>query len=51
MKLLAPLKVLSTLPLLLLLAGCSQEGPLEEAGESIDEAIDDVGDAVEDAVD
>jgi len=28
------------------LAGC-QEGPLEEAGEEVDEAIDDAGDALD----
>lgn len=32
------------------LAGCGQ-GPMEEAGENIDEAVEDTGDAVEDAAD
>jgi hypothetical protein len=29
-----------------LLAGC-EEGPLEEAGEEIDDAVDDAGDAID----
>lgn len=33
------------------LTGCEEDGPAEEAGESIDEAIDDAGDAIEDAGD
>lgn len=33
-----------------LLAGCDQ-GPAEEAGESIDDAVDDTGDAMDDAGD
>lgn len=51
MKLHAPSRLLAALPLLLLLAGCPQRGPLENAGESIDEAFDDVRDGVEDAID
>ena len=32
--------------------GCeSNDGPMEDVGESIDDAIDDVGDTVEDATD
>ena len=30
-------------------AGCSQDGPMEEAGETVDEAIEDTGEAIEDA--
>lgn len=30
-------------------AGCSQEGPMEQAGETVDEAIEDTGEAIEDA--
>lgn len=33
------------------LTGCEEKGPMEKAGESIDEAVDDAGDAVEDAAD
>lgn len=31
------------------IVGCEKEGPLEEAGEAIDEGIEDVGEAAEDA--
>ena len=30
-------------------SGCSQDGPMEEAGETVDEAIEDTGEAIEDA--
>jgi hypothetical protein len=30
-------------------AGCEEKGPLEEAGERMDDALDEAGDAVEDA--
>ncbi|WP_394170375.1 hypothetical protein [Saccharospirillum alexandrii] len=33
------------------LAGCDRDGPLEEAGEKMDDSIDDAGDAIEDATD
>ncbi len=34
------------------LQGCdANEGPLEEAGEEIDDAVDDVGDDIDDALD
>ena len=33
------------------LPGCERQGPLEEAGESIDDAVEDAGDAIEDATD
>lgn len=36
--------------LLIAVPGCEQ-GPLEEAGEEIDDAVDDAGDAIEDATD
>ena len=35
----------------LVVAGCNNEGPAENAGEKIDETVEDVGDAVEDAGD
>ena len=31
------------------LAGCENDGPVEEAGEAVDEAAQDIGNAVEDA--
>jgi len=31
------------------LVACEREGPMERAGESIDEAVEDTGDAIEDA--
>jgi len=34
-----------------LLTGCEQQGPLEEAGESMDDAAEEMGDAVENATD
>lgn len=33
------------------LAGCDRDGPLEEAGEQMDDSIEDTGDAIEDATD
>lgn len=33
------------------LAGCDKDGPLENAGEEVDDAVEDAGDAVEDATD
>lgn len=51
-------RILSTLFALLfalggsaMLTGCEDQGPLEEAGEEIDDAVDDAGDAIEDAGD
>lgn len=37
--------------LIITLAGCEQEGPLEEAGEKVDDKVEQTGDAVEDATD
>ena len=34
----------------LALTGC-EEGPMEDAGEEIDDAVDDVGDSIDDATD
>ena len=31
------------------LPGCEKQGPMEEAGEAIDNSIEDAGDAIEDA--
>ncbi|WP_341938631.1 hypothetical protein [Marinimicrobium sp. C2-29] len=33
------------------LTACEDDGPLEEAGENIDESVEDSGDAIEDATD
>ncbi len=32
-------------------AGCEQQGPLEEAGEKVDDKVEQTGDAIEDATD
>lgn len=46
------LAFLIAIPLLFVLPGCEKEqGPLEEAGENLDEAIQDTKRAVEDAAD
>jgi len=49
---------LATFALLLVLVGCEKQGPLERAGEEVDEAVQDVraggetiGNKVDDAVD
>lgn len=50
-KLLSPvLTAAFILSLALLLAACEQEGPMERAGEEIDEAVAEVDDSAEDAV-
>jgi hypothetical protein len=38
-------------PLAAALAACDDQGPAEEAGETIDDTAEDAGDAVEDATD
>jgi hypothetical protein len=46
------LALLIAMPLLFALPGCEKEqGPMEEAGENIDEAVQDAKRAVEDATD
>lgn len=52
------MKIIVALVLLLPLWGCEREGPLERAGEEIDEAVEDVrsggettGNAIDDAID
>lgn len=40
-----------TLAVLLMVAGCEDEGPAEQAGEQVDEAAEDVQDSAEDAAD
>lgn len=37
--------------LMITLSACEEQGPLEEAGEEIDDKIEDTGDAIEDATD
>jgi uncharacterized lipoprotein YehR (DUF1307 family) len=37
--------------MILALPGCDNDGPVEEAGESIDDAVDETGDAIDDAAD
>ncbi len=36
---------------LMFVAGCSDDGPAEEAGETIDETVEEAGDEVEEATD
>lgn len=43
------LLIAATFAALLFAAGCSDDGPMEEAGETVDEAVEDAGDKVEDA--
>lgn len=38
-------------PLMIGLSACQDQGPMEEAGEAVDDTVDDAGDAVEDATD
>lgn len=45
------LLVASAFAALLFAAGCSDDGPAEEAGESIDETVEEAGDEIEDATD
>lgn len=45
------LLALSLFASFLALAGCEEKGPMEKAGETIDEAVEDGGDAIEDAAD
>lgn len=40
-----------TAALLLMVASCEEKGPMEEAGEAIDEAVEDTKRKVEDAAD
>ncbi len=37
--------------ILFALGGCENEGPMEKAGEKIDEAVEEAGEAVEEAAD
>lgn len=41
-------KVLTTFGLVFLLAACGEEGPMEQAGEQLDEAATDTQNAIED---
>ena len=43
----AAILLLSTL--VIMLPACEEQGPLEEAGEEIDDAVEDAGDSIEDA--
>lgn len=33
------------------LSACDKDGPLEEAGEAVDDSVEDAGEAIEDATD
>ncbi len=37
--------------LMITLSGCDSDGPMEEAGEEMDEAVENTGDAIEDSTD
>lgn len=37
--------------LLVALSGCEEQGPLEEAGEEVDDKVEETGEAIEDATD
>ncbi|GAB3095873.1 hypothetical protein G8770_00260 [Aestuariicella hydrocarbonica] len=37
--------------LMITLSACEKQGPLEEAGEQIDDTVEDAGDDIEDATD
>lgn len=37
--------------LFVVLPGCDQQGPLEKAGEAMDDSVEDAGDSIEDAGD
>ncbi|MGM0564314.1 MAG: hypothetical protein ACQES2_08285 [Pseudomonadota bacterium] len=37
--------------LMMTLTGCDQDGPVEEAGEAVDETVEEAGDSIEDATD
>jgi hypothetical protein len=48
------MKKFTLLPMMLLLLACEQEGPLERAGEEIDEAVEDIragGETTENQID
>ena len=48
-KAIATALLLSTL--IIPLAACDRDGPLENAGEEVEDAVEDAGDAIEDATD
>ncbi len=50
-KLLFSLQALAALMLIFSFAACENEGPMEKAGEDIDDAAEEVSDDVEDATD
>ncbi len=37
--------------LMITLSACEEQGPLEEAGEKVDDTVEDAGDEIEDATD
>lgn len=43
--------VLLASALMFTLSACEEKGPMEKAGEEIDDTIEDAGDAIEDATD
>ena len=45
------LAILAALSVTVALSGCKEKGPMEKAGEKIDQAVEDTSDAAEDAMD
>ena len=48
-KIIAAILLMSVL--VISLSACEDQGPMEEAGEKVDDTVDDAGDAIEDATD
>ena len=48
-KIIAAIFLMSAL--MISLTACEDQGPMEEAGEKVDDTVDDAGDAIEDATD
>ena len=48
-KIIAAILLMSAL--MISLSACEDKGPMDEAGEKVDDTIDDAGDAIEDATD
>lgn len=49
MKRMSKIMLLSLITGVLMLTACETDGPVENAGESVDRAVEDTGDAFEDA--
>ncbi len=55
MKIMKLLKTIAAIllmsALMISLSACEDQGPMEEAGEKVDDTVDDAGDAIDDATD